>query len=193
MASSKSAASNYSQLDGRTSFSHWTLRDTNVLLASSTDLQARQTGEQESTISWQAVSVGEVILQKSLDGKEFENLATTEKGEFVDINFTQSAYYRVQTTKNTHMNYSNIVFVPFVSGGQVSFFPNPFRQGKDTRLILPEGEQVRQLLLTNMQGKQIQSLDLPALPTYLDTLPKGLYILQVRTDKNIYVLKVVKE
>jgi hypothetical protein len=183
---------NYSQRNNIMTFSSWTLSDTNVLLGSPTDLQARQTGVQESTITWN-VQVGEMILQKSLDGKEFENLTTTEKDEFVDMNFTKSAYYRVQITKNGQITYSNIAFAPFVSGGQVSFFPNPFRQGKDTRLILPKGEQVRQLFLTNIQGKQIQSLDLPTLPTYLDTLPKGLYILQVRTDKNIYAIKIVKE
>jgi hypothetical protein len=86
------ASANYAQRNGITAFSHWTLTDTNVLLASpEADLKATQVGKQTSLVQWANVAVGKTILQKSIDcisktlQKRTRNLQTTNLGKMLII------------------------------------------------------------------------------------------------------------
>jgi len=192
-ADAKSATLNFGQRNGITAFSHWTLSDTNVPLYPIA-LQARQTGEQASALSWQAsLPTGMYILQKSTDGLSFQNLTTTEKQTYTDSEFQASAYYRLQYTQNNALAYSPTVFLKYEAGSSVLFYPNPFTANDDIHFILPAQTEVRNIYITDAQGKTVAQTTRANLTALLHNLPKGMYILQIQTNKNVEHLKVVKQ
>lgn len=188
-ATSKNSVTNFSQLDGITAFSHWTLFDTNVPLASAT-ISAVQVGKSESLISWSGGEVGKKILQKSLDGLNFYDLAYPENNDYTDLKFNENAYYRLKAqNKNT---FSPIVFLKKQDSQILNLYPNPYSGGQ-ARLSIPENTKIEQMTLLDLHGRNIAKITISNLSEQLEALPKGVYILQVQTDKILHNLRFVKQ
>lgn len=185
------ASANYSQRNGITAFSHWTLTDTNVLLASpEADLKATQVGKQTSLVQWANAPVGKTILQKSLDGLTFQDLAEAEQA-FTDNDFRQDAYYRLQTTHNGQTQYSKAVFLRHEAGEGIYLYPNPYKQGGQARLYVGD-KTLQSLHILDVQGRIVGKTSENALTYDLDNLPAGTYILKALTDKGVHYIRFVK-
>jgi hypothetical protein len=185
------ASANYAQRNGITAFSHWTLTDTNVLLASpEADLKATQVGKQTSLVQWANVAVGKTILQKSIDGLHFQDLAEADK-EFTDNEFRQDAYYRLQTTHNAQVQYSKAVFLRYQAGEDIYLYPNPYKQGGQARLYVGD-KTLQSLHILDVQGRTVGKTSENMLSHDFDALPAGTYILKVQTNKGIHYIRFVK-
>ena len=71
-----------------------------------------------------------------------------------------------------------------------SIFPNPFREN----LNIKSEAVIQEITVTGLSGQIfLQSGKFPGNSLELSTLPKGIYLVRIRTDKGSHVLKAVKE
>jgi hypothetical protein len=162
------------------------------------------------------INVSHFILERSLNGNEFEQIARVEaRGSagsttgysFVDINAVKMAvpnlYYRLRKLdRDSSVGYSATIQVPLervFSGLIVNAYPNPFNKEIRTEVISGNpSDIIRNIELINVSGKVVYTrqvnqavnrtvtLDIP------EQLSKGVYILKVRVNDEIRTLKVTR-
>lgn len=146
------------------------------------------------------------VIEKSLDGIVFQTLTTingkgtsttTSSYQFIDVNFAQSAYYRLtQVDANgTKTVYHDLVrFVKsFTEQESISIYPNPAKE--KLFVSLPAAKANSAVKLLNLHGKVIQTKIANGQTLTFDVqhLPSGIYLVQHTDGKQVHVSKVVKQ
>lgn len=146
------------------------------------------------------------VLEKSTDGTTFQpitiidgNGTTSVKSnyQFTDINFFQSAYYRlIQVDLNgTKTVYDNMVrYVKSLDNEEsITVYPNPV---KDKLFVnLSKANTISTIKLLNLQGKTIQTKATDGQIATFDVqhLPVGVYLVQYTDGHQVHTKKVVKQ
>ena len=73
----------------------------------------------------------------------------------------------------------------------IAVYPNPFRN--NFSLKLPEGENLKSLMIFDFLGKKVCATDQFNENTSSHFLSKGIYMLKLKTNKKTYTEKIVKE
>ena len=73
----------------------------------------------------------------------------------------------------------------------IAVYPNPFKNNFSFKL--PEGESIKSLTIFDFLGKKVFSSNEFDENTSFNFLPKGIYILNLETNKKKYVEKIIKE
>ncbi len=124
------------------------------------------------------------------------NSSTNKNYDFITPNL-YDAYYRLkQIDFDGSFSYSKIVFVESVNIDLV-VYPNP-AQGK-IKLLLDNSQNIFEYSLMDSKGvvyhyektNDISNIE-NKISHFLETLPNNLYILQIKTDKKIFVKKINK-
>jgi hypothetical protein len=133
-------------------------------------------------------------LERSLDGKNWDNVAKMNKNErqFIDNEYiSKQFYYRL----NAHLEGGDIETSPVIavesalSSESIAAFPNPFK-GVINLPDLP----IEKVYLMNNQGQiQAISFDKKNKITGLDNLPAGFYVLRILANGHWSQMKMVKE
>ena len=75
---------------------------------------------------------------------------------------------------------------------EISVYPNPFQSGLN--IVCQSNLRVENILVMNNVGQTIYSVNRPAENTLaLNDLPKGMYLLQIETDKGMLIKKIIKD
>jgi hypothetical protein len=166
------------------------------------------------TLSWQTaeeINTSHFTVQRSLDGTNFSSLGNVTAKNTSQTNyygFTDNiekvtgdkVYYRLQMTdKDGKFTYSKIIPLTLeLYAGKIKTYPNPV---KDELYILFNMQNVSraELRITDATGKTVRSqrvdasLNNSAVGINVSSLGKGVYYVQLITDKNIQTTKFVKE
>lgn len=114
---------------------------------------------------------------------------------------SSQVYYRLKIVSTTgEKEYSTIVTLPLQTSGSpmVSVSPNPFTSQLKVRIQMPEAARVA-IRLTDLTGQVIKTgyMNAPKGPsvipvTGIDNLVKGIYVLTVQFNGQVYTYKLVK-
>jgi hypothetical protein len=144
-------------------------------------------------------------IERSTDGVNFVKIATVKAVGFSSTlqTYTQVDnhpakgfnYYRLkQVDSDGHSSISKVVMVKFGNDLSPVVHPNPIHSDFT---VMAGSDPIKEVVIYNIQGKAISYLlnssgsdDLNA---NAGNMAPGIYILKVKTDKNIYQIRVVKE
>mgnify|MGYP003574945920 CR=1 FL=1 len=160
-------------------------------------------------LEWQTLTEtnnSHFIVEKSIDGTNFQTInsvpgkgTTQEKSnyQFTDVNFTQSAYYRLTQVDNngTKKVYNDMVrYVKALGANEkIAVYPNPTVES----LFVKSSDATKGLTATLMDltGKIIESKNTSGteLEFNLSRLPRGTYLVRSKDDKGTFTEKVVKQ
>jgi glucose/arabinose dehydrogenase len=155
-------------------------------------------------LQWIASNPGNLSrfdVEYSLDGVRFQNAGSVTAGNGINYFFTHNfpiqgmAYYRLKMSGlNNRISYSSVLNVQGAINGSVRIYP--------TRLSTPQitllsGEPVKSVSLVSADGKRLMQNTYNnftgAMLVNLPSVPKGMYIVQVKTEKGIVNQKIVVE
>lgn len=154
-------------------------------------------------LTWQTASESYndyFSIEHSTDGKFFNAIGTVRGNgttnsvknyQFTHANPSKGAnYYRLkQVDFNRKFEYSDIVSV-VIERIDISVFPNPTKGSLEISSDAPDGN----LRVKDSMGKMVVSQNLNQ-STQLDlsNLPKGMYFIEIQTDNQIDVKRIIKE
>ena len=146
-------------------------------------------------------------IEKSVNGKDFVTVGTKAAAnnvlnganyEFLDVNFTQSAYYRLVQVDASGSRKTYTELTKFVKGLDNSLSVNAYPNPVTTKLYVSVGSSAKEnvkLLITDMSGKvlKVKSADSSkAIELDVAGLASGSYILQVVKDSGNVSKKIIK-
>ncbi|TAH29960.1 MAG: T9SS C-terminal target domain-containing protein [Cytophagales bacterium] len=185
-------------------FSHWAMTPPNIPLGSCIiDFQAQKTELTTAKLTWKVILQDlpqKFEVQKSFDGINFINIATIDAN--VSPNYTlddyqllQSSYYRLKILKTSgEIELSPIRYLRIENGFII--YPNPVSnfikiEGKNIGICTMKLFEISGKNLLDNRGTLLQMNEV--LNQYLPNLPKGMYFLQINTDQQRFVHKLIKE
>lgn len=185
-------------------FSHWAMTPPNIPLGSCiVDFQAQKTELTTAKLTWKVILQDlpqKFEVQKSFDGINFINIATIDAN--VSPNYTlddyqllQSSYYRLKILKTSgEIELSPIRYLRIENGFII--YPNPVSnfikiEGKNIGICTMKLFEISGKNLLDNRGTLLQMNEV--LNQYLPNLPKGMYFLQINTDQQRFVHKLIKE
>jgi hypothetical protein len=143
-------------------------------------------------------------IEKNTEGGQFKSIGFVKsRGDanaatdyaFLDVNFTETAYYRLkQTDDDGHETYSKIITLENdAKKGQISVFPNPILRGSTLNIQaigIKNLEDVKvEIYATNGQLVQRQK---GIAPLQTDDWENGIYVVKIVNDLDVTTLRVVK-
>ena len=177
------------------------LKATAALPVSWLGVQAKWQNATEAKISWQVadqLNVKDYTVQNSEDGINFTNVCTITAAGITNYACTVTAnsniknYYRVieQDIDGKRLLSKVVVLLSSVKPS-LTIYPNPVK----TKLYINGITGYRMLEITDINGKIIQRQNIIAGLKYIDieSLSPGIYFLTVTSDKEIRILKFVKQ
>ena len=163
-----------------------------------------------ASVKWSTVKESNNVrfeIEKSLNGKDFlvvgtkaaaNNAANGANYEFLDVNFTQSAYYRLVQVDVSGKRKTYNDLTKFVKGLDNSLAVNAYPNPVTTKLYVTLGSSAKEnvkLLITDMSGKilKVKTADSSqAIELDVAGLASGSYILQVVKDSGNVSKKIIK-
>ncbi len=149
------------------------------------------------------LNIQRYVVEKSYDGKEFFAIGSVtaenqDNYSFVDVNpkFGKN-YYRLRIEEAERIAYSTIVVAEWGKGTTISVYPNPAREKIYLTIASFENTPV-QIRFTNTLGQEISNENdvLSLNQNYqkeleVSSLSKGMYLLEIITSQNRYLIKVI--
>lgn len=143
------------------------------------------------------------IIQKSQDLRVWENCGEIEGAGNSRINlyyeatdespFSGTSYYRLQQVDfDGSKSYSNVEIVSF--DGEFSVFPNPFSD--ELQIVTGTEEVILSVQIFEMNGRLIyneENLNSNSFSISGATLPEGVFMVQITTNKGVEMRKMVHE
>ncbi len=139
-------------------------------------------------------------IEKSVDGINFSSIgfipSTTASGStytFVDKEFSNIAYYRLQQVDNNgQFKYSHIRWLSEESSPLIKIYPNPSLDAFNLQI---NGLENFRLAAYSSTGQELEQIDNLAKGTTLigRNWARGVYTLKLVSDNAVYVYKLVKE
>jgi hypothetical protein len=214
--SSVNTGSNTLSLSSISSFSRWTASNTSTNPLPVEFVSFTATKETDATIlKWetaQEINNDYFDIERSHDGINFEKI-TTIKGvgttnsisnySYLDksTNKTLATYYRLkQVDFDKKIEYSNIVFVNGSEGHKgFHLYPNPLEEGNKLYACLGDDDEgIIKVSVFDISGKLLQDFLIDNVDTGSNItlenenllLPKGMYIIEIKSIHNDYKQKL---
>jgi hypothetical protein len=144
-------------------------------------------------------------IERSLDGVSFEAIGTVNgQGTVVGITpytFADettpfgTVYYRLaQYDYDATVSYSNVVQLTNEAPINVSVTPNPFGQAADLFILAGQETKVN-VIVSDLSGRALYQKTVPTNEITLigETLPPGVYLVQVQSSQGLKTVKVIKQ
>ncbi len=144
-------------------------------------------------------------VERSKDGINFEKIGTVNGNgttaqastySFVDERYFEgTVYYRLaQYDLDGTLTYSNSISVVNELNVTISIAPNPFNTST-TLFIAARNDEKAKAKITDLAGHALYEGVLPTneLVTLGETLPSGVYFLQLQVNETIKILKIIKQ
>jgi hypothetical protein len=173
-------------------------------------IKAQQLNQNSGEVTWTVASqfnVSEYILQKSTDGKTFDNVTsviansssnTSYTAEDDDLYTDGTNYYRVKEVDNDGtIHYSTIVVINPAPNttNNIEIYPNPV--SNELYLSKPQNTVIKSALVIDAIGQtllEVNSFNNITNSIQLNNLPTGFYELKVIDNKNqVTNLKFIKK
>lgn len=159
--------------------------------------KATTTGNQINWATANVINVKNIILERSGTDKNFSYLVTLPitATQYIDTNpLASDNYYRLSTTDNDDSpnTYSQIAFVKGLNS-EITFYPNPITNG--VLNIVAGSAKLQSVVLFDLNGKKVVLLN--SLNSHnkvvvsTQGLSKGVYLLEISSEKSKIVKKVV--
>ncbi|MBL7815168.1 MAG: T9SS type A sorting domain-containing protein [Saprospiraceae bacterium] len=191
-----------------TSFSQFIIMRETVLPLTLSAFDVQKVGKKQAKLDWSTEyeeNIAYFDIEKSKDGRYFEKIGTvkavgqsTEKRSYFFNDNEEMAgqvYYRLKMVDNdAHSNYSKIQSLNFDRTVAVFIYPNPVGNGK-LLIVNTNLEEKFDVTLTSISGKTVfsSSSETPEMRLNTEGLPKGLYILELKSKTHWRFEKVVIE
>lgn len=180
---------------------------TNVFFNSSSPLpvelayfRAKAVAKQTAQIEWlvqTAINVDKFVLERSDNLQNWQEIhqqrwhnQTYFSYLDVDVPFAL-VYYRLKVLdKDGSYKFSRIATVRFASKSKIAIYPNPTHD----KVFIEFEEEIQKISLQDLKGNKIPiSIENASerKAVSLNHLPRGLYILQIQTEKEIYTEKLI--
>jgi hypothetical protein len=158
-------------------------------------------------ITWRVANESEgrsFGVERSSDGREFENIYTTEAaghGRYIFVDNTPKpgriAYYRLQMlNRDGSIAYSSIKAVNFDGKGALEVFPNPVRNGQLFTTFAPTTQNAM-IRVLNASGQVLQAHQISPFTEQAQintgNLRSGVYMLQIISGNDIQTTRFVKQ
>lgn len=158
---------------------------------------------------WQTASEennSHFVIERSNDGRYFEAIGEIDgNGTFVGLReysfkdlqpLSYWNYYRLkQVDFNGEYVYSNIIAIRNEPSSNITIFPNPSTDGNINIEITGENQPIKGVWsLSDLQGKEVirnQSFEKNGFQIHLNHLPKGMYIINIKTQNYIWQRKII--
>jgi hypothetical protein len=186
---------------------NFTVVVSNPLPVTLLEFSAKKVNDNQVSISW-STSMEHLSdhfeIQRSSDQKEFKTIKTLQAaGESETIKFYTALdeepgeginYYRLkELDKDNKFYYSPVAAVKFDLPAGIEIYPNP---ADDFTYIKSSRKAIVEVNVYDVAGKLLQSLGSPEGQSivYLNTgsMPKGMYILRIKTLNMVYKQKLYK-
>ena len=167
------------------------------LTLTSLTAKAITTGNQINWTTANVVNVKNIILERSGVDKNFSTLGIVRvtASQFTDINpLPNDNYYRISTTDNdgNTNTYPQIAFVKGLNN-DITFYPNPVTNG--VLNVVAEKRKLHTVTLYDLNGKKVILRNILNNPNNViintEGLVKGIYILEINSEKNKHFKKVI--
>lgn len=144
-------------------------------------------------------------VERSSDGREFENIFTTNAIGLDRYNFVDNtpkpgriAYYRLQMLNmDGSIAYSGIKAVNFDGKGALEVFPNPVRSGEKLFTTFAPTTQNALIKVMNVSGQVVQSFQVTPFTEQAqintNNLKSGIYMVQIINGNDIQTTRFVKQ
>lgn len=196
---------------GQTSFSHWTIGQNNIPLPISlVKFEGKALNSTQAKLTWQTASEQNnqyFEVEKSIDGQNFEKIITVDGAgnssilrnySVIDNDFRNMAYYRLR--QKDFNGASTLSHVMIVKGNTENLlvYPNPTKG----EIFIQSDENKDSILrwrLLDMTGKEIisdhQKLENieKTLSNHLQQQRKGLYLIEIYTQQQVYRQRLLVE
>ncbi len=155
-------------------------------------------------LKWVADNPGNIQtfdIEYSLDGIRYQSAGRIPAGNGINYSFNHElpiqgiVYYRLKMTGlNNRISYSSVLNVQGTISGSVKIYPTRL---STPQLTLLSGEPVKSVSLVSADGKRLMQNTYNnftgAMQVNLPSVPKGMYVVQVKTEKGITNQKIVVE
>ncbi len=199
-------AGNFVVFGGIRSFSTWTVASFFAPLPIRLiSFQARLESEYQAKLEWvlqESTSLAQVIIEKSPNGWQFEEIARLDARpqspwEFTDDDFEQEAYYRLHISETDGSSWwSDIRYLQVEASAPISFYPNPYSSQHSAHLLGLAPELTTQMYLYDLRGQELargqarpRELEL-LLHKQLSQLSSGVYLLRLAQGERLQTLKI---
>ncbi len=165
--------------------------------------------DKKSHIRWSAtcVNTAQFQVQRSVDGKQWQAIETInvdrpgQTASFVVVDPNPQAgytYYRIrETDRNGEIDYSATrSLFSSLETGKISVLPNPASEYLHIEWLTTPSAGNLQMGLFDMQGRQVSlpyRKEANGLVCEVKHLPKGIYVLKIKTPAALFTEKVVIE
>ena len=161
---------------------------------------------QAIALSWEVsgqLNFSKYIIQHSLDGSNFtqkDSVTATARKDYATIDHTPATglnFYRLKMIdKDGKFTYSKIVTATIIQGYSFSISPNPATNILSVQLSGLAEKSTLQIM--DATGRKLQEINIGSgggktIPLNIINLRKGLYILQLTTNKKTESRKFIKE
>jgi surface protein len=197
--------SDYVEATGINAFSHWTIGGETISLPITLlSFEGRRQDKENVNLTWKTateINNKGFEIESSTDGTNFTQISfvdgagnsTTIKNYSLNVNNANDAYYRLkQIDFDGTFAYSNIVFVKG-GEGKIKIYPNPTSENISIELGDWKSSDVSSFEIQDLQGKTLSKGNLKASKTSIniESLPKGMYLLQVLENGKKTTQKIV--
>ncbi len=180
---------------------------TNVFFNSSSPLpvelayfRAKAVSKQTARIEWlvqTAINVDKFVLERSDNLQNWQEIHQQRWNNQLYFSYLDTeipftlAYYRLKIfDKDGSYKFSRVVNVQFAGRSTIGIYPNP----TNDKVFVEFGEEIQKISLQDLNGNKIPiSIENASERKVisLNHLPRGLYILQIQTEKEIFTEKLI--
>jgi glucose/arabinose dehydrogenase len=157
-----------------------------------------------TSLQWIApnpASIRQFEVEYSYDGRNFQQAGTVNSGNSIRYSFAHAlsiqglVFYRLKLTGlNNRITYSAVLNVQGAIPNPVKIYPTRL---SSPQIIVQSGQPIKQVSLLSVDGKRLMvntyNQFTGAMQINLPTVPRGVYILQVNTDKETVSQKIIVE
>lgn len=104
-------------------------------------------------------------------------------------NYAVSAVYGTAESGQITVKGDVIVDTEHLTGNQPTVLPTLF----DNYITITNAEEVKKLEIITLDGKLVKQVDNPGSTVYTDTLPKGIYLFRLTTNKEVKIIRGIKK
>ncbi|WP_448528914.1 T9SS type A sorting domain-containing protein [Raineya sp.] len=162
--------------------------------------RAKAVSKQTAQIEWlvqTAINVDKFILERSDNLQSWQEIHQQKWNNqtyfsYLDIDVPfNMVYYRLKVLdKDGFYKFSRIATVQFAGKSKIAIYPNP----TSDKVFVELDEEIQKISLQDLKGNKIPISieDARERKTIsLNHLPRGLYILQIHTEREIYTEKLI--
>lgn len=129
-----------------------------------------------------------IEIERSNNGYNFNTLTQTQTDYYIDNLIYPENYYRLKiVNEDGSYSYSKIIMIEHYLNNNITIYPNPTKDILNIRT----DKLISNIKLFDNLGKEILNIDNPTNQINLSDIPKGMYIIKIKIEENLFVKKII--